>query len=634
MQLGEGALFAGYTIVRALGAGGMGEVYLAQHPRLPRQDALKILGPQVSSSPTYRERFLREAEQAARLSHPNIVTVFDRGEDQGRLWIAMAYVDGEDAGRLLARRWPAGIPIELVTATVVAVASALDFAHRQGVLHRDVKPSNILMTDPESPRDRQILLADFGIARDLDEPDGLTTTNTTLGTVAYAAPEQLMGERIDGRADQYALAATAYQLLTGRAVFPQTNPAVVISHHLNSPPPALAATRADLAALDPVLAAALAKDPRGRFASCQDFAHAFAEQARTAAPIPAAAPTAPAPHPPVPPPTPTATPAAAAARRSRRGPAAIGTAAILAVAAGGGWLWWDNQAADRQPASAAPTPTGRSTPSKPPPVVTAPALDGTYRMQEIGDASKVSWVGFRDACTAEGCIATSAHLDPKNLSAPADIALTEIWHWTGDIWQSTGVQQEWTCNGPEGESAQTRTVKQDLSPSGDGNYRLTIEIATISDECGDEGATYTSKYKVTRTGPAPVGVVEDPPTSLIGQLPPPLPQTTKTPAPKSVQVRLDGQPFVSGEPFCWWLEDGELDVTVRDSSGDIAMTVDGISAAGAGSVTIWTDNTAFHDFGGRSVSVTQTGRSSFAVNGVADDVITNTAKTFEMDVTC
>ena len=142
---------------------------------------------------------------------------------------------------------------------------------------------------------RAVFLADFGIARPLDDISGITTTNMTVGTVAYAAPEQLMGEEMDGRADQYALAATAYHLLTGSQLFPHSNPAVVISRHLNAPVPALADARPDLASLDPVLAAALAKNPDDRFACCTDFARAFTETAAPQTPRVAAAPTTPAP---------------------------------------------------------------------------------------------------------------------------------------------------------------------------------------------------------------------------------------------------------------------------------------------------------------------------------------------------
>lgn len=175
------------------------------------------------------------------------------------------------------------------------MASALDYAHKQGLLHRDVKPANIMLTHLDDDEEQRILLADFGIARNVDDISGLTATNMTVGTVAYAAPEQLMGEEIDGRADQYALAATAYHLLTGSQLFPHSNPAVVISRHLNSSPPALADTRPDLAALDPVLAVALAKDPKDRFARCADFAHALAEQSRAATPSDPMAATTPAP---------------------------------------------------------------------------------------------------------------------------------------------------------------------------------------------------------------------------------------------------------------------------------------------------------------------------------------------------
>ena len=279
MSLGAGEQVAGYTIVRPLGAGGMGEVYLARHPRLPRQDALKLLNASISSDLNFRIRFLREADLAARLWHPHIVGVHDRGEDDGRLWIAMDFVDGTDVAELMSRRFPAGMPQDLAVAVVSAVASALDHAHGQGLLHRDVKPANIMTTNLDDKEQRRILLTDFGIARELEDASGLTKTNMTLGTVAYAAPEQLMGEEIDGRADQYALAATAYHLLTGGPPFPQSSPTAVIAHHLNSNPPPLSASRPDLASLDVVLGRALAKKPEDRFPRCTDFARALTDAA-------------------------------------------------------------------------------------------------------------------------------------------------------------------------------------------------------------------------------------------------------------------------------------------------------------------------------------------------------------------
>ena len=277
MPLRIGETFAGYRILRLLGSGGMGEVYLVQHPRLPRQDALKVLRPDVSSDTSFRERFIREADLAAGLRHPHIVGIHDRGEHDGQLWIAMDYIDGTDAAQLMQQRYPAGMPAELAIPIITAVASALDYAHKKGLLHRDVKPANIIVADLDTD-DRSVFLADFGIARPLDDISGITTTNMTVGTVAYAAPEQLMGEEMDGRADQYALAATAYHLLTGLQLFPHSNPAVVISRHLNTTPPTLGDSRPDCAGLDDVLQIALAKDPADRFPSCSAFAQALADE--------------------------------------------------------------------------------------------------------------------------------------------------------------------------------------------------------------------------------------------------------------------------------------------------------------------------------------------------------------------
>jgi serine/threonine protein kinase len=294
MPLANGEVFAGYRILRLLGSGGMGEVYLAQHPRLPRRDALKILPADVSADGEFRERFLREADLAATLFHPHIVGVHDRGEDEGQLWISMDYIDGTDAARLMRDRYPAGMPADEVTEIVTAVASALDYAHQRRVLHRDVKPANILLSEIADD-ERRIFLSDLGIARSIGEVSGLTATNMAMGTLPYAAPEQLMGEPIDGRADQYSLAATAYHLLSGSPMFPHSNPAAVISRHLNTRPPALADIHPELAGLDPVLARALAKDPANRFTRCTDFARAFAAATQPGTQAAAAAPTMEAP---------------------------------------------------------------------------------------------------------------------------------------------------------------------------------------------------------------------------------------------------------------------------------------------------------------------------------------------------
>lgn len=276
MPLAAGDVFAGYTVVRLLGAGGMGEVYLAEHPRLPRRDALKVLPVELTADREYHERFNREADVVANLWHPHIVAVHDRGEFNGQLWLSMDYVEGTDAARLLDGRHGHGLPPDQVVKLVTAVADALDYAHERGLLHRDVKPSNILLSVSDTGRQR-IMLADFGIARMVDDSEGLTATDMTVGTVAYAAPEQLLGEVIDGRADQYALAATAFHLLTGQQLFAHTNPAVVISQHLTAPPPAIADRVPELAGLGPVFSKALAKKPQDRYGSCSEFADALAK---------------------------------------------------------------------------------------------------------------------------------------------------------------------------------------------------------------------------------------------------------------------------------------------------------------------------------------------------------------------
>lgn len=337
MPLTSGEHFAGYRILGILGSGGMGEVYLAQHPRLPRRDALKVLPTALSADEQYRERFNREAELAAALFHPHIVGIHDRGEHDGQLWISMDYIDGTDAGRHLHRHYKNGMPLADVVEIISAIADALDYAHSSGLLHRDVKPGNILFTRPSNGR-RRILLADFGIARALSDNSDLTKASTAVGTVNYCSPEQLTGRPMDGRADQYALATTAFQLLTGVPPFDDPNSNVVVGQHLSMPPPSLRFARPDLAHLDPVFAIALAKEPDGRFPRCADFAAALAGQApvQQAAPFVAAPPprpqtaVLPVAQPPAYSPTPPPMAPVPAGGRSWAWPFAIG--ALIAVA--------------------------------------------------------------------------------------------------------------------------------------------------------------------------------------------------------------------------------------------------------------------------------------------------------------
>jgi serine/threonine protein kinase, bacterial len=333
MPLADGAEFAGYTIERLLGTGGMGEVYLVRHPRLPRREALKILPQNVSADQGLRQRFAREADIAASLWHPHIVAVHERGEYEGQLWITMDFVEGTDAARLVRDRYPSGMPPHGAFEIVTAIAEALDYAHERKTLHRDVKPANILLTDP-SAGDRRILLADFGIARAVDDALNLTATNMAVGSVAYAAPEQLTGKPLDRRADQYALACTAFHLLTGDPPFGNSAP-VAIGCHLYGQIPQLRSGRADLGVYDDVFAMAMAKEPQHRFNSCRAFAAAltersvpprvYAEATQFAAPP---APTQPVVQPWVAPPT-TTTNQVAISRRAAT--IAAGVAALVAV---------------------------------------------------------------------------------------------------------------------------------------------------------------------------------------------------------------------------------------------------------------------------------------------------------------
>ena len=281
MALASGATFAGYTVSRRLGSGGTGDVYLAQDLRLARWVALKVLSLALSTDSDFRQRFLSETAIAS-LYHPHIVEVHARDEFEGQLWVAMDYVEGINAVQLMADRFPAVSPAGEVLAIVSAVAAALDYAHQRGLLHRDVKPANILLTG-RGEGEQRILLADFGIARQLGEPTGANATNVPVGTVAYAAPEQLMGADIDERADQYALAATAFHLLTGAPPVqhsdPASDPAQALDQLLNTSPPRLSDQRPELARLDRVFARALARRPEDRFESCRAFSDAANAQA-------------------------------------------------------------------------------------------------------------------------------------------------------------------------------------------------------------------------------------------------------------------------------------------------------------------------------------------------------------------
>lgn len=272
-MLRGGEIFAGYRVVRELGVGGMGAVYLVQHPRLQRLVALKILAEGPSADPEFRARFLREAELAARVAHPNIVEIYDRGVEDGVLWIAMQYVEGSDVAGIL-RSGPDVLPPERAIGIVGEAARGLDAAHAAGLLHRDVKPANILVSAAPGRPDR-VVLTDFGIARAAAESTVLTAAGEVLATLSYAAPEQIEAGRVDHRVDVYALGCTLFHMLTGKTPFARPTPEAVMAAHLIEPPPRASAVNPALPQrLDDVIARAMAKNPDDRYQSCGALAAA------------------------------------------------------------------------------------------------------------------------------------------------------------------------------------------------------------------------------------------------------------------------------------------------------------------------------------------------------------------------
>ena len=268
-----GSRIAGYRLEEQIGRGGMAVVFRARDERLGRLVALKILAPALAGDAEFQRRFISESRAAAAIDDPHIVPVFAAGEADGVLYIAMRYVDGGDAHSLLARGGP--LPPGRVTEIISPVASALDAAHRAGLLHRDVKPSNMLM-DVRPGRPDHVYLSDFGVSKAMASTSGLTRAGEVMGTLDYMSPEQIGGKPVDGRADQYALACSAFELLTGAPPFRRDEPTAVMYAQLSEPAPPPSSGRPDLPrAVDAVLAKALAKVPGNRFASCGQFADAL-----------------------------------------------------------------------------------------------------------------------------------------------------------------------------------------------------------------------------------------------------------------------------------------------------------------------------------------------------------------------
>jgi YVTN family beta-propeller protein len=254
-----GSELAGYRLEALVGRGGMGVVFRAYDLALERPVALKILAPELAEDERFRERFLRESRLAASIDHPNIVPVYDAGEVAGELYIAMRYVDGAELKQLLA-----GGPLAKEQAVAIAgqIAAALDAAHARGLVHRDVKPSNVLVTE-----DGHVYLADFGLTRRLSDQAAGFDAGFSLGTPAYVAPEQIEGKEVDGRADQYSLACLLHECLTGVTPFARPSEMAVLFAHLEEAPPAPPG-------LEQVLPRALDKDPAQRYVTCTELVDA------------------------------------------------------------------------------------------------------------------------------------------------------------------------------------------------------------------------------------------------------------------------------------------------------------------------------------------------------------------------
>src|SRR5262245_16640979 len=276
-DFGVGSHVAGYRLDERIGRGGMAVVYRAHDPRLDRRVALKILAPELARDKEFRLRFIRESRAAAAVDHPNIIPIYEAGEADGVLFIAMRFVDGQDVQALISQRDP--LPATRVCDIVDQVASALDAAHAHGLVHRDVKPGNMLR-EPTSGRANpdHIYLSDFGLSKHSVSggTPSLTSQGQFLGTLNYVAPEQIEGRAVDGRTDEYALACSAFEMLAGQPPFRRDESLAIMWAQLSSPPPSLTGIRPDLpTAVDGVMSRALAKAPDDRYRTCLEFAAAL-----------------------------------------------------------------------------------------------------------------------------------------------------------------------------------------------------------------------------------------------------------------------------------------------------------------------------------------------------------------------
>lgn len=543
MALPSGASFAGYIVSRSLGSGVTGEVYLVQDPRSSRWQALKVLSQAMSTNTEFRRRFREETPIAANLSHPHIVEVLERGQFEGQLYVAMEYVEGSSVAQLIADRFPAVSPVGDVLAIVTAMAGALDYAHQHGMTHRDVKPDNILLTGRGEAQQR-VLLTDFGI---VVQPGDADATDLPPAAVAYAAPEQLSGADVDGRADQYGLAATAFHLLTGAP------PVVGSARHATGP--RLSEQRPELQRLDSVFAQALAPRPADRFETCGDFATAASQAAgvsRGADPDTADTDdkqkagsrfrsrfAAKAPQPGegeqpdvgVAAPAVTMTEPAPAAVPLHRKPrkfllwtaATVVVVAVLALGVVIGRKTHPTTGQADHPAPAASVAAGAPTATNAP-----TQLDGSYRMQaertkqtynSVADPNPpdvTTWWAFRSFCTPDGCNAAATQLDDTDhaqAKSPAGASL--FLQFTDGQWRSAPMNLDFPCVATDGSQAtQTTTMVVSLRPQTQGDFVGEETVTVQSNECGQQSAVVRIPTVANRSGEVPPAVtIPDPGTA-------------------------------------------------------------------------------------------------------------------------
>jgi eukaryotic-like serine/threonine-protein kinase len=499
--LAIGSLVCGYRVQAVLGSGGMGSVYLAADPTLPRQVALKVLSAELSRDRDFRARFIREADTAAALQHPQIVSVYTRGQtDDGQLWIAMQFVDGTDAEAALC---DGTMTPHRAVHIITQVAKALDFAHANHVIHRDVKPGNFLLSGAVGP-DERVLLGDFGIARALDDV-GLTATGAVLATVGYAAPEVLSNAPIDGRVDIYSLGCTLYRLLTGNTPFAATNgaAAVMMAHLFQPPPRASDAVRSLPPGLDHVIAVAMAKDPAARFASAGALADAAVSALRD--------PTRYAPLPPVPsgevnsyphtwhrqPPTVSAWPAppVATPRRRRRGLIAAALAVVVLLVATVTVLAWPDPTEPRpQAGQSSGSPLASASPQGPPATNVAPAQLRAILLS----AAQLPVAANGDPLVLESDSASllddSATLDNPQCAGAWEPAQQSVYGQGG----STGVAVQ-TLRGMNEPTWQDSVTQAVIAFPGDRASRSLVTLRAQFEMCGGKSITVTEPGTAAQT---------------------------------------------------------------------------------------------------------------------------------------